>query len=163
MRATVCRSRSAATSWWVGAEAEAVTPPLHCFLRDAESNRTRTIWVSGPHGFLRHEELRGEDVRLALPDAVGGGREIPVAAHHRLRRSLQALADPVAELVRDREPLPRLDLLRVHEDHALGREEHPAAVADRDPLDREADEVLGDCLDGHGELVAAERLDVAPP
>ena len=71
------------------------------------------------------------------------------AAVDRLRLAFQALAHPVAQLVGDREALARLRLGGVHEDQALGREEHAGAF-DLGSLDGEAEEVFGDRFDSHG-------------
>jgi hypothetical protein len=64
--------------------------------------------------------------------------------------------------MRDREATAGLRFSPVHEDQALGREEHPAHL-ELHLFDFEAEEVYGDRLHRHRELGAAEELAVTAP
>ena len=76
------------------------------------------------------------------------------------------VADPVAELVGDREAvaagrrLARHGLGGVDDDQPLGGDQHPGAVAEVALLDPQAEEVLGDRLDRDGDLVHVEGREV---
>jgi hypothetical protein len=52
-------------------------------------------------------------------------------------------------------------LRRVHADETLDRDQHPRALAEVFLLDPQAEQVLGDRLDRHRDLVAAVRGEVA--
>jgi hypothetical protein len=73
---------------------------------------------------------------------------------------------PVAELVGDRETvaagrgIAAHRLRRIDEDQSLGRDQHPRALPQVLFLDTQAEEVLGDRLDGYRDLVAAERGEI---
>ena len=82
---------------------------------------------------------------------------------------LEAVADPVADLVGDREAeaaerrvVAAADaLVRVQHDAALGGQEHPRAVDVPALLDAQAEEVLRDRLDRHRQPLTAEEVEVS--
>ena len=86
------------------------------------------------------------------------------AAHDRRTSALEALADPVADLVREREA-PAAGALRsfaaVDGDEPVGRDEHPADRQVVHLLHAQTEEIFGDRLDRHRNQCAAEELVVA--
>ena len=131
--------------------------PLHRGRGDVEAGGTRRHVLefapNRPHRQLWHQELCGEEVRLALEPPVRGLRQVDWPAVRRRRRGrspLEAVADPVADLVGDREAeaaerrIVAADdaLLSVQHDPALGRQEHPGAVDVPALLNAQAEEVI---------------------
>ena len=159
----------------LGDKPKAVQPPLRRQRRHLEPRRhLRRIRKRDPrlaHRGLRHEELGAEDVRLALEVAVGVLGDVARAAVGRrlLPHVLLRVADPVAELVGDREAVAAgrgvavRRLRRVDDDQPLRGDEHPGAVAEVALLDPQAEQVLGDRLDRHGDLVRGEGYEVLRP
>jgi hypothetical protein len=94
---------------------EAEEPPPVCEFGDAELVfRTRT------HNVLGHEQLGCEDVCFPL-ESARGLVDFVRATIDRLNGSFETLADPVAELVRDRETLSGQGLIGIDEDTPLRR------------------------------------------
>src|SRR6476469_5049236 len=79
------------------------------------------------------------------------------------------MANPMAELVGDREALAAdrdvagRRLRRVDVDQPVGRKQHPRALTEVALLDPQAEQVLGDRLDRHRDLLARERGEVLRP
>src|SRR5438128_10543190 len=95
---------------------EAVEPPLHRERRDSELRREVLHVVllrkRGTHFRFGHDELRGEDVRLTLDSAVGRRADVLMPAEDGLCvPPVEAMADPVTELMREREPLAGVSLV----------------------------------------------------
>jgi hypothetical protein len=88
---------------------------------------------------------------------------------HLLPHVLLRVADPVAELVGDREAVAAgrdvavRGLRGVDDDQSLGRDDHPGAVAEVALLDPQAEQVLGDRLHRDRDLVRGEGREVLRP
>ena len=156
---------------WPIRKAEAVEPP--CAARAETPNRDASPPGPGTPPKPRAPPPRASAARRRRrsPRARGRGRR-PARGPARGSRSAPArrsarVADPVAELVGDREAvaagrgLAAHRLRRVDDDQPLRRDQHPRALAQVGLLDPQAEEVLGDRLDRHRDLVAAESGEIA--
>src|SRR4051794_15851619 len=87
------------------AKSEAKEAPRHSQVRDDELGpRIARTGDERPNQILRHEKLRGEDVRLAFDRAGCASRgDVFSPAHHWVAAALKALAHPMTDFVGKRE------------------------------------------------------------
>ena len=130
-------------------------------LRETLEDRLELVGDGRPrfaHGLLGHQERRSEPVGLALAADTVVGVRVDGTAVDGLRDAAEAVADPVAHLVGDREAVATerrivaRRLVCVEHDRPLLREQDARVLEIPRALDAEAKQVLGDRLhrDGHG-------------
>ena len=112
---------------------------------------------AGSNRSIWHHEVGSEEVGLRLNGLRPRVDADPLgAAEHSLPGAVKTLADPVAERVSEGEALALRALVLVQHNAAPRWEEGAARTVEVPLLDGETEQVLGDRLDEHEQLNAAE-------